>query len=167
MDDILGVVEHHRRRRSPGRDLERDQPIVEMVEAIGLRGRPITIDLHRFDAVIGDGLDGCCGGRIVAVIAGKDPVIVIVEPADGCPEHRRDHRRFVPGRHEHDEEAGLGIGGEIARERPRIPRIDGQRTPPSPRKINRVNENVAERKEKKSRARKECQFGRDATEHLR
>lgn len=64
MDDILGIMQHHRLGRAPGRQLLGDQRIVEMIETMGLSRGPVGLDLDRMNARV-DSL------AIAAAVAGS------------------------------------------------------------------------------------------------
>ncbi len=106
VDDILGVVEHDRFGGAARLQLMDDQRIVEMVEAVGLGGRPVGGHLDGVDAGVGDAGDCRRGRRIVAIMADEDPVIVIIDALERRLEHRGDDRRLVPGRHQDRDETG-------------------------------------------------------------
>ena len=106
MDDILGIVEDDRLGAAPVRRLVGEQRPPQPVEAIGLgrRARPAADhDPHpRVRRPIG-------GGRrrrgVVGIGADIDAPVALAPGGDGGAKHRADHRRLVPGGHEHGEQA--------------------------------------------------------------
>ena len=107
VDHVLGIVQHDRDGRAPGRDLIGQQRIVEMVQAVGLGGRAIGVDLDRLDAIVGDAGDRRRGRRVVAIMTDEEPVIAMLEPLQRRLQHGGDDRRFVPGGNEDGDEPRL------------------------------------------------------------
>jgi hypothetical protein len=73
------------------------------------------------------------------VITYEDLVIVIVEALEGCPQHRCDHRRFVPGGNEHRHETWVFVEDVIACVSPPMAPVDGQEAPEAPGKIDDID----------------------------
>lgn len=147
VDEILGIVKHDRlgARRAGGLVLaERG---MEMIEAVGLGGRPVGGDEHGPHARIGDARDCRGGGGVVAIMTDVEPVVVMLIAREGRAQHLFDHRRLVPRRDEHRQPSGPVGGRERGGERSREAGVDGQRAPPRSREVDQVDEQVVEREQ--------------------
>jgi hypothetical protein len=142
VDDILGVVQHHRLGGASGRSLVEQQRIVEVVEAVGLGRRPVDLDRHHLDALAGDAGDGRRGRRIVAVMADEDAVIGMFDAPQRRAQHRGYHRRFVPGGHQYGQEARPGGALQLAGEGAWVAAVDRHGAPHPPREIDQVDEQI-------------------------
>ena len=72
VNDILGVMEDDRLGRSPSIDLVRDQRIIKTIEAVGLRGRSVGLDLHGMHALIGDACNRGSGRWVVPIVTDEN-----------------------------------------------------------------------------------------------
>ena len=71
MDDVLGIVEDDRLRRTADLQLIGDERVVEVVEAVGLGRRSVALDRDRLDPLVDERWRCRRGRRIVAVMPTK------------------------------------------------------------------------------------------------
>ena len=114
-----------------------------MVEAIGLGGRAGGGADHRLDAAVAHAGDGDRARRIIGIDADEDPVARIIEPAGEVAEHRADHRRFVPRRHDDGDGGGIGLAERFGAGA-RVVRIHRHPTPAGAREEQQIDEKVVE-----------------------
>ena len=162
MDEVFGVVKNHRLDRAVAAGLPRQQGVVEVVEAIGLRRRSVGRDLNRLDARILDAGDGRGGGGVVAIEADEEAVIGVVEALQRGTQHLRDDRAFIPGGDEYGDGAGALGYFDLLGEQARIARSDRHPAPRSACEIDEVDEQIVEREQQEADAGEQRQLGRDA-----
>ena len=114
-----------------------------------------------------DARDRRGGGGVVVVMADEYSVILIVEAAERCLQHRSDDRRFVPGGHQHRDEAGLAREIELIGVEPRVAAVHGQRTPAGTREIDEIDEHIVDAEQKEADAGEQRQLRRGAAKHFR
>ncbi len=166
MNYVFSVVQHDGFRRLARVDLVSDERVVEMIEAIGFRRRPVCLDLHCNQSLFGDAGDRRCGRRVVSVIADEDPVIIIVEAFQRCLQHRGDDCRFIPGGDQDRYEPGILVENVVAGVSATMAPVYGERPPKTPREIDHIDGEVIQPKQQESHAREERKFGGDARDNV-
>jgi len=151
-DDVFGIMENHGLGSASGRRLMGNQRIVQMIEAVRLRGRAVGADLHALDTRVVDASDGRRRRRVVPIMADEDAVIVIVQTLKCRPEHRCDDRRLVPRRHEDRDKARVLVEDVIARIGSPVSAVDCQSPPEAACEVDQVDEEVVDREQQEADA---------------
>gem|GEM_PF-3198265 len=160
VDQILGIVEHHRLSGPAFAAFGGDQSVVQTVETIGLGGRTVVVDQHRLHPRIVHFADRRLGQRIIKIKADEDAKITVTPAAQSSAQHGGDHGRFVPRRNEHRNSSGVRGRGQRAGEGARVAAVNGQRAPQATGEINHVNGKVIDRKQQEAHGSEQRQFRR-------
>ena len=133
-----------------------------MVEAVRLGRRSVDLDRHRLDAVVDDAGDGCRGRRVVAVMADEDPIIAMLDAAQGRPQHRRYDGRLVPGGHQNGDEAGFRRSLQLTGEGAGVAAVDRGRPPHPPPEIDEIDEQIVGGEDHEADRREQSELGGNA-----